>query len=216
MNRRLQRALMGALALGISGFISACAAAQAGRSSVQAPAHPSVHGTLHISLRVGGHLPRGGYYYAVLVLERYEHYSQQAPPPCATSSDMRRTAYGYPQPGGSVRLTLLPAKSASSQWCPGGSYLGAIYAVPHKPPCSRSYPCYGKTTQSGACWSSEGRTVCGVVIAPGHQPPGPKPEPPGPKPAPPSPTPAPYSYPGGLPKPIDASTRIIARFHVNF
>jgi hypothetical protein len=51
-------------------------------------------------------LPEGGYYYAVIVLERYKHYTRKAPPPCATSSDMQKTDYGYPHPGQPVKLAL--------------------------------------------------------------------------------------------------------------
>jgi hypothetical protein len=107
-------------------------------------------------------------------------------PPCALSSDMGKTDYGYRHRGHPVRLTLLPAASAAHAWCPGGTYEGAVYSVPHKPPCSKSYPCYGKSS-------------CGVVPFCGVLP-----------------YPSPYSYPGGLPKPLDRSTRIIAHFTLRF
>jgi hypothetical protein len=55
----------------------------------------------------------------------------------------------------------------------------------------------------------EGRLLCGVVAKP--EPPGPKSEPPGPKGEAPS-----YSYPGGLPTPVDRSSRIVGRFQLKF
>jgi hypothetical protein len=81
---------------------------------------------VHLRFRAGGQLPKGGYYYAVIVLKPYRHYTAQAPPPCSTSSDMRRTDYGYPQADRSVSLALTPARSATNHWCPGGSYVGAV------------------------------------------------------------------------------------------
>jgi hypothetical protein len=162
------------------------AAARLSPASVQAPTHPSVQGNVAISLRPHGPLPSGGYYYAVIVLENYVHDGYGLPP-CAVSSDMHRTVYGHPQRGREVRLTLFPAKSSESRWCAGGDYVGAVYAVPHRPPCSRAYPCYGRRACGGI-------PVCGVVIRPRQ----------------------PYSYPGGLPKPLDRSTRIVGRFHVHF
>jgi hypothetical protein len=77
---------------------------------------------------------------------------------------MEKTEYGYPASNRAVRLTLLPAKSNNNRWC-AGTYVGAIYAVPHKPPCSASYPCYGKDA-NGACWELEGKYVCGIVALP--------------------------------------------------
>ena len=71
----------------------------------------------------------------------YKRYTRRTPPPCATSSNMERTDYGYPAPDGAVRLTLTPTVSATHHWCRGGSYIGAIYAVPHAPPCESKYPC---------------------------------------------------------------------------
>jgi hypothetical protein len=163
-------------------------AAAAGISpvSVQAPAHPSVQGNVAISFRPRGALPPGGYYYAVIVLENYAR-TNNGVPPCAVSSDMHRTVYGHPHPGRAVRLTLFPARSSEKHWCTGGTYVGAVYAVPHRPPCSRAYPCYGKR----ACG---GLPFCGVVVRPEQ----------------------PYSYPGGLPKPIDRTSRIVGHFQVHF
>jgi hypothetical protein len=106
---------------------------------------------------------------------------------------MGKTEYGFPRPGQRLRLSVLPARSSAETWCPGGVYRGAVYAVPHRPRCSYSEPCYGRTTQVGPCWIlGEGRRVCGVVVRPT------------------------YSYPGGLPRPLDASSRIVARFTIRF
>jgi hypothetical protein len=206
--RRL--ALVGALALALCG--SACSSARTGSDplSVKVPKHPSLRGDLQISFRPQGQLPRGGYYYAVVVLVRYARDLLGRAPSCATSSDMRRTAYGHPQHGDQVTLTLVRARSAKGRWCPGGTYQGAVYAVPHKPPCSASYPCYGKSTETGGCFEvAEGRRLCGVVVPP----PKTEPTPPSPQPAPSA---TPYSFPGGLPRPIDRSTRVIAHFQVRF
>src|ERR1700690_266661 len=76
----------------------------------------NVHVTFHAR-----RLPDGGYYYAV-------------------SSKMQRTDYGYVEHG-KVALGLTPAYSRTGHWCPGGRYVGAIYAVPHSPPCESTYPC---------------------------------------------------------------------------
>ena len=108
---------------------------------------------------------------------------------------MAVTEYRSANGGRRIGLTILPAHSSEGRWCAGGTYLGGLYAVPHPPRCSYSSPCYGRTTQlSGPCWIvGEGRRVCGVVVR----------EPP-------------YSYPGGLPRPIDSSSRVIGRFEVRF
>jgi hypothetical protein len=81
--------------------------------------------------------------------------------------------------------------------------------VPHRPPCNGTYGCRGKSAAQGACWEVEGRPVCGVVAPPEKQPPAetPKAE---------SPPPAVYSYPGGLPRPIDRSSRVVGHFQVSF
>jgi hypothetical protein len=218
---RLHLAPIGALTLAIAALAGAPTATPLGSLSVQVPAHPSVAGHVHISFRPHSRLPRGGYYYAVAVLVGYASASLTAPPSCATSSDMRETEYGYPHPDSPVHLTLLPAKSADGHWCPGGTYEGAIYAVPHGPPCTSSYPCYGKSTLNGACWEFEGHVACGVVAKPEPEPkpkpPEPEPKPPNPQPGPPGPSPPPpYSYPGGLPKPVDHSARLVGRFKLGF
>src|SRR5438445_8802472 len=86
------------------------AAATLSPVSVKVPTHPSVQGNVAISFRPHGALPSGGYYYAVIVLERYS-LAKPGVPPCAVSSDMRKTVYGHPHPGRAVRLTLFPAMS---------------------------------------------------------------------------------------------------------
>lgn len=183
---RLGIALSGAVALATTCLVSASPAAPLGNVVVKVPSHPSVLRNVQISFHPRSQLPQGGYYYAVLVLHDYLRYPGANPTPsCAISSDMERTAYGYPQRGRMVRLTLVPAKSSEGQWCSHGTYLGAVYAVPHKPPCNGHYRCYGK--------SAESSPVSGVVAFPG-----------------------PYSYPNGLPKPLDTRTRIAAHFRINF
>jgi hypothetical protein len=184
--------ILSALALTLGGFAGASAASQLGPLSVQVSPRPSSAGNVIVGFWPRGRLPSGGYYYAVIVLKEYAHHSLSAPPQCAISSDMRRTQYGYPHRGRAVSLTLTPASSTTRRWCPGGTYLGAIYAVPHKPRCGGSQPCYGRSTQSGSCWEVEGRLLCGVVAIPT------------------------YSYPGGLPKPIDHSASVVGRFRVSF
>ncbi len=155
---------------------------------VHVPQRPSVAGNVGISFMPRGHLPHGGYYYAIVVLKHFPLSARGEQPGCAISSDMEHTAYGYPHVGHSLHLALTPARSASGQWCPNGSYEGAVYAVPHKPPCSRAYPCKGKSTVYGPC----GEHICGVVVRP-H-----------------------YEYPGGLPRPVDRTARIVAHFQVQF
>src|SRR5438309_10698361 len=95
------------------------AAATLSPVSVKAPTHPGVQGNVAISFRPHGALPSGGYYYAVIVLERYS-LAKPGVPPCAISSDMHRTVYGHPRHGRAARLTLFPARSSESRWCAGG------------------------------------------------------------------------------------------------
>jgi hypothetical protein len=184
--------ILAAAALGLAGLQSASAASRLGPVSVKVSQQPSIGGSVRVVLRPRGQLPSVGYYYAVVVLKEYARHSQSAPPPCAISSDMRRTQYGYPHRGRALGLTLTPAPSTTGHWCPGGTYIGAVYAVPHRPRCGGSQPCYGRSTQSGSCWEVEGRLLCGVVAIPT------------------------YSYPGGLPKPIDHSARVVGYFQVSF
>lgn len=139
-------------------------------------------------------LPAGGYYYGVVVLKPYKRYTRRSPPGCSTSSDMQRADYGYPKAHGAVALALTPAGSATRHWCPGGSYEGAIYAVPHAPPCDSAYPCRSEPYEPPSpCWDHEGHVVCGVVAKPTE-----------------------WSYPDPLPKPLAAGTRIVARFSIRF
>ena len=105
-----------------------------GRDRPADQSKPGIHQAVDLSFKAGS-LPEGGYYYAVMVLEPYRHYSRQHPPPCSVSSDMQRTDYGYSE-AGKVSLALTPAKSIAGHWCLGGSYEGAIYPVPHPPPCN--------------------------------------------------------------------------------
>jgi hypothetical protein len=192
MRHKARALILTVPALALAGLQSASAASRLGPVSVTLSRQPSIGGTVRVGFQPRGHLPNGGYYYAVVVLKEYARHSQGAPPQCAISSDMRRTQYAYPHGGRALSLTLKPASSASGHWCPGGSYVGAVYAVPHKPRCGGSQPCYGHSTQTGSCWQVEGRLLCGVVAIPT------------------------YSYPGGLPKPIDHSARVVGHFQVGF
>lgn len=193
MSRARRTASIGLFALAALAAATALAAASFAHVSVSVAAHQST-GDVHISFQPRGHLPRGGYYYAVLVLHDYSGGGAANQPTCAVSSDMAKTEYGFPRRGRRLHLTILQARSPDARWCPGASYLGAVYAVPHAPRCSDSSPCYGKSTQVGACWIlKEGRRVCGVAVR----------------------YPS-YSYPGGLPKPIDRASRIVGRFQVRF
>jgi hypothetical protein len=197
-SRRRGVAVAVAVALALAGAAGGSALAGASTRpgwmapvSVATPPRPVLHGALHIGFTPRA-LPHGGFYYAVLVLSRYP--SGGGAPPCAVSSDMGKTRYGFPSRGRRLALSILPARSGAETWCPGGHYLGALYAVPHRPRCSYSQPCYGRTTQLvGPCWiTGEGKRVCGTVVR------------------------RPYSYPGGLPRPLDTSSRIVARFSVSF
>jgi hypothetical protein len=136
--------------------------------------------------------PEGGYYYGVIVLKPYRQYTRTSPPPCSTSSNMQRTDYGYPQANGQVALALTPARSSTRHWCPGGSYEGAVYAVPHAPPCESSYPCRSEPYKE-PCAGIEPGCVLGVVARPKE-----------------------YEYPDGLPTPRATGTTIVARFSVKF
>jgi 5-hydroxyisourate hydrolase-like protein (transthyretin family) len=147
---------------------------------------------VHISFHPTGRLPEGGYYYAVIVLKPYRHYTKKHPPPCATSSDMEETDYGYPHPGRLVRLALTPATSTVGHWCRGGAYTGGVYAVPHAPPCESTYPCRSEPDERSPCFGP-GKRVCGVVKPPKR-----------------------YAYPEGLPQPIAHGARIVGHFSVAF
>lgn len=179
----------------MAGSVSASSSARTETISVHVQRKLSVRENVHISFQSGGRLPEGGYYYAVIVLKPYKRYTRNAPPPCSTSSDMQRADYGYPQPDRGVRLALTPAKSATGHWCRGGAYLGAVYAVPHTPPCESKYPCPSEPYETRSpCWEVEsGRKVCGVVALPRR-----------------------HAYPDGIPEPLAHGTRIVARFSVVF
>ena len=161
--------------------------------------HVSVHVQRRLAARKNVHitfhaprLPEGGYYYAVIVLKPYKDYTRASPPPCATSSDMQRTDYGYPQSSGEVALALTPAKSLTGHWCPGGDYVGAIYAVPHAPPCESAYPCSSEPYKEPCVGIGPG-CVHGIVARPRE-----------------------WSYPDGLPTPLASRTTIVGRFTVRF
>jgi hypothetical protein len=169
-------------------------------SAVALGATASVHVQHKLELRhnvhltfQAGQLPEGGYYYGVIVLKPYRKYTRISPPPCSTSSNMQRTDYGYPQTNGQVDLALTPTKSSTGHWCPGGSYEGAIYAVPHAPPCESTYPCSSEPyTPPSPCWNAGGQRVCGVVAL------------------------REYAYPDGLPAPLASGTTIVGRFFLRF
>jgi hypothetical protein len=179
-------------------LVLACLAAVLAPSARAFPVHverrPSASRNVHLRFSAKA-LPNGGYYYAVIVLRRYKGYTRSSPPPCATSSDMSRTDYGYVGPGGTVALALTPARSKTRHWCRGGSYEGAIYAVPHAPPCESTYPCSSELYEAPSpCWQVEGhRVVCGVVAQPQV-----------------------WFYPKPLPAPLAHGTSIVARFSVKF
>ncbi|HVA19693.1 MAG TPA: hypothetical protein VMU55_05935 [Solirubrobacteraceae bacterium] len=180
----------------IGGIVALTAAgsvgASAGTRAVSVQRKLSVAGNVHVSFRPTDRLPEGGYYYAVIVLEPYRHYSRKTPPPCATSSDMERTDYGYPHPGRLVKLALTPAKSPAGHWCRGGIYSGGIYAVPQASPCESTSPCRSEPYKE-PCAGIRPGCVEGIVARPRF-----------------------YSYPDGLPTPLAKGTRIIARFTVRF
>ena len=180
------------------GFLAACAAmllltTAAAALTVHVQRHPAARQNLHITFRAPK-LPERGYYYAVIVLKPYKNYTRGSPPPCSTSSNMSRTDYGYPQPDGLVALALTPTRSSTGHWCRDGSYEGAIYAVPHAPPCESTYPCRAEPYKlPSPCWNVEGHRVCGAVALPRQ-----------------------YSYPDGLPSPLAKGTTIVERFTVRF
>jgi hypothetical protein len=194
MQRRFQILILSTVVLSVAGSAGASAGTVPKVVAVRVEQKPSVAGSLHITFRPPGRLPQGGYYYAVVVLRPYKGYTRKEPPPCATSSDMERTDYSYPHSGHPVALALTPAKSTTGHWCAGGSYIGAVYAVPHAPPCNSNYPCRSETYEGSPCFKlKNGPRVCGVVAHPKL-----------------------YSYPDGLPSPIERGTRIIGHFHITF
>jgi hypothetical protein len=183
------------LALAAAGTARAATTTAGETVSVHVQRRLSTRENVHVSFHAGAKLPAGGYYYAVIVLKPYGRYTRGHPPPCSSSSNMERADYGYPGSDGSVRLALTPSRSATRHWCRRGSYLGAIYAVPHLPPCEARYPCSSEPYEPPSpCWEiSTGHRVCGVVVRRSG-----------------------YSYPAGIPAPIARDTRIVGRFNVVF
>ncbi len=105
---------------------------------------------------------------------------------CAVSSDMARTPYGYPRARHWVTLTLYPAASTSGQWCQA-DYAAAVYAVPHPPRCDARTPCASRSGYE--CAGTPPGCVSGVL---------------------------PFEAGGTLPKPVDRTARIVARFTLRF
>jgi hypothetical protein len=173
--------------LAVSGAVACSTAAEA--MPVHLQRKPAVRQNVHITFRARN-LAEGGYYYAVIVLKPYRKYTRRSPPPCSTSSNMSRTDYGYPHADGAVALLLAPAKSSTGHWCRGGSYEGAVYAVPHAPPCESTYPCRSEPYKQPCAGVAPG-CVQGVVARPEE-----------------------YAYPDGLPVPRATGTSIVGRFSV--
>jgi hypothetical protein len=182
------RRALGMAAVGVV-LILAGTTAAAETVSVHVQRKLAVREYVHITFHAR-QLPEGGYYYAVIVLKPYKAYTQASPPPCAASSDMQRTDYGHPQPNGEVALALTPAKSHTGHWCPGGEYLGGIYAVPHAPPCESKYPCRSEPYKEPCAGIAPG-CVHGVVVRPTE-----------------------WKYPQGLPAPRASGTTIVGHFEV--
>ncbi|HTB50489.1 MAG TPA: hypothetical protein VK701_05880 [Solirubrobacteraceae bacterium] len=181
--------LFTASATGILSLALSATALGTATVSVHVQHKPAVHQNVHLALQAK-QLPEGGYYYGVIVLKPYKKYTRTSPPPCSTSSNMQRTDYGYPQANGQVALALTPAKSSTGHWCPSGSYEGAIYAVPHAPPCESTYPCHSEPYKEPCAGVGPG-CVNGIVARPKE-----------------------YAYPDGLPTPRAAGATIVAHFSV--
>lgn len=187
--------------MGIAGSAGVSDSAQSAAVSVHIQGKLNTLQNVHVSFRPTDRLLAGGYYYAVIVLKPYKSYTRSSPPPCVTSSDMEKTDYGYPHGHRVIQLALTPAKSLTGHWCPGGTYIGGIYAVPHLPPCESKYPCRSESyernepaKEKGGCFElKDGQKACGVVPLRNR-----------------------YAYPEGLPKPLASGTRIIGRFHLTF
>lgn len=181
--------------MGFAGSAGVSDSAQSAAVSVHIQGKLNTLQNVHVSFRPPDRLPPGGYYYAVIVLKPYKNYTRSSPPPCATSSDMGKTDYGYPHGHRAIPLALTPAKSLTGHWCRGGTYIGDIYAVPHPPPCESKYPCRSESYERGGpCWEFEdGSKACGEVAQPKR-----------------------YTYPEGLPKPLASGARIIGRFQLTF
>jgi hypothetical protein len=191
--RRLRAAVV-VFAIGTAGASTAAAASLPAEVAVHVHKPQSLTGDIGVRFSPITALPADGYYYAVIVLKPYRHFTRAAPPPCAVASDMQKTAYGYARPGHVVSLVLTRSRSRLHEWCRGGGYVGAIYAVPNPPPCESKYPCASEYSEASPCWETEaGRKVCGVVAHPRA-----------------------YAYPDGLPAPLEKGTRIIGHFRVTF
>jgi hypothetical protein len=188
-NIEMRRAL-GVLTAAVTTLSLVGATVAAETVSVRVQRKLAARQNVHITFHARG-LPEGGYYYAVIVLRPYKKYTRTSPPPCATSSNMQRTDYGYPQPS-EVLLALTPAKSLTGHWCPGGDYLGAIYAVPHAPPCESTYPCRSEPYKQ-PCAGIRPGCVHGRVAYPRL-----------------------WAYPQGLPTPLASATTIVGHFTVRF
>jgi hypothetical protein len=186
----LTRRLLAASAAGTAG-LALSTVALAAPVSVHVQHKLAARQNVHVTFRAG-QLPEGGYYYGVVVLKPYKRYTRNSPPPCSTSSNMQRTDYGYPQLNRQVALALTPAKSSTGHWCPSGSYEGAIYAVPHAPPCESTYPCHSEPYERPCAGIAPG-CVHGVVAWPKA-----------------------YAYPDGLPQPRATGTAIVAHFSIWF
>jgi hypothetical protein len=152
----LTRRLLAASGAGTVGFaLSAVALAAPMSVHVHVQHKLAVRLNIRVTFRAG-QLPEGGYYYGVIVLKPYKRYTRISPPPCTTSSNMQRTDYGYPLPNRAVALALTPAKSSTGHWCRGGSYEGAIFAVPHAPPAKVPTPATANRTKNHARVSRPG------------------------------------------------------------
>jgi hypothetical protein len=194
MRSRLRLALTIGVALAMTGALVASASSAPAEVAVHVQRRLRIFDNVRISFHPDVALAAGGYYYAVIVLKPYKHYTRSVPPPCAVSSDMQKTAYGYAHPGQPVSLELTRTASRQHAWCPGGSYIGAIYAVPNPPPCESRYPCSSEYSEASPCWEIQpGHRACGVVAHP-----------------------ALYAYPADLPAPLEKATRIIGHFRVTF
>jgi hypothetical protein len=185
------RRAIGALAVGIIALSLAGTSMAAETVSVRVQRKLTARQNVHINFHARS-LPGGGYYYAVIVLKPYKRYTRTSPPPCATSSDMQRTDYGFASSSGAVALALTPTKSLTGHWCPDGDYAGAVYAVPHPPPCESTYPCRAEPYKE-PCVGVRPGCVLGVVARPRE-----------------------WAYPQGLPTPLASNTSIVGRFIVRF
>jgi hypothetical protein len=187
------RAAVAVLAVATAGASAAAAATVPAEVAVHVHKPQGLTGDIGVRFSPIAALPARGYYYAVVVLRPYRHFTRAAPPPCAVASDMQKTAYGYARPGQVVSLVLTRTRSRRHAWCPGGDYVGAIYAVPNPPPCESKYPCASEYSEASPCWETvPGHKVCGVVAA------------------------RTYAYPDGLPARLEKGTRIIGHFRVTF